>query len=500
MNLDDLSKVFSFFSKINNSIEFIVLVFKTFHFYKNNKCKAQKFLFKSNNFFKKLLRYNLMEKYFNNLLKSSNDAQIYTSYKKPGSYIGCSGYFEKMADPEKTLCIEIDLVVFHFKKILKEEKDKFQVKKIKEYIFSKYELSFEFSGFYYRELDPLSKKFNGEYRSLILKNLQNIISEYYCDYFLLIDDAEEYELAIKTHSFNLTRGYLMRSFYILLAGYGKKLPISFLTSHLTEPVESMFDKENASSIRQLKLTKNLKSLLNKNGVTLSNSFIFEIIYEAMDAWEKRNPKWVNQEILQNSRWYFTRKYKNETDCYRVSGVFNLGQWCNGEEFPKGHRFAKNNLPILRVKSKWITIRPDNLLEILGEQIKFSSIIENHIREKLDLPKIGEGKWISEIAILNKIKSLTKFKVIHQWSPDWLGRQRIDIAIPELELAFEFNGKQHYEPVDFFGGTKGYIATIKRDKLKKKLCKSNGIKLIEIKYDLEEQDIDLLLNNLLKKSK
>jgi len=108
--------------------------------------------------------------------------------------------------------------------------------------------------------------------------------------------------------------------------------------------------------------------------------------------------------------------------------------------------------------------------------------ENEIRESLGIPRISEG-WISEIELLNMAKALFSNKeVIHQASPEWLGRQRLDIFIPELKLATEYQGQQHYKPISLFGGEEGFLQTQKRDKLKSKLCAENGISLVFFQYD------------------
>ncbi len=108
--------------------------------------------------------------------------------------------------------------------------------------------------------------------------------------------------------------------------------------------------------------------------------------------------------------------------------------------------------------------------------------ENEIRGLLGIPLIGEG-WISERELLNIVRDIfLNKKVIHQASPEWLRRQRLDIFIPELRLAIEYQGRQHYEPVPFFGGQDGFQQTWERDKLKTRLCSENGITLIYFRYD------------------
>jgi hypothetical protein len=108
--------------------------------------------------------------------------------------------------------------------------------------------------------------------------------------------------------------------------------------------------------------------------------------------------------------------------------------------------------------------------------------ENEMRDLLGIPHIGEG-WVSEIELLNIVKDIfPEYEVIPQSSPEWLGRQRLDIFIPALRLAIEYQGRQHYEPVPFFGGEGGFQKTKERDTLKANLCSENGITLLLFSYN------------------
>lgn len=108
-------------------------------------------------------------------------------------------------------------------------------------------------------------------------------------------------------------------------------------------------------------------------------------------------------------------------------------------------------------------------------------IENKIRANKGFNIVGS--LYNESLLFKLIQNaFPHYEVISQYSPDWLGRQRIDIFIKELNIGIEYNGKQHYEPVMYFGGKEGFLKTILRDNIKKKKCNKNGCKLIEIKYD------------------
>ena len=70
-------------------------------------------------------------------------------------------------------------------------------------------------------------------------------------------------------------------------------------------------------------------------------------------------------------------------------------------------------------------------------------------------------------------------------PDYTGRMHFDgyaIVLIKGEfriIAFEYNGFQHYEyPNYFHRNEKEFINQLKRDKLKRKICKENHIILIE----------------------
>ena len=68
--------------------------------------------------------------------------------------------------------------------------------------------------------------------------------------------------------------------------------------------------------------------------------------------------------------------------------------------------------------------------------------------------------------------------------------RFDFALfkeDNLLCLIEYNGKQHYEPVDFFGGVDAFIDQQKRDNLKREFCKNKRILLFTIKYDENIQE-------------
>ena len=67
----------------------------------------------------------------------------------------------------------------------------------------------------------------------------------------------------------------------------------------------------------------------------------------------------------------------------------------------------------------------------------------------------------------------------------------DFYLPHKNILIEFDGKQHYEPIEYFGGINSLKSQIKRDLIKREYCENNNILLIIIRYD---DDIYNILDN------
>lgn len=69
----------------------------------------------------------------------------------------------------------------------------------------------------------------------------------------------------------------------------------------------------------------------------------------------------------------------------------------------------------------------------------------------------------------------------------------DFYLPNHNIVIEYDGKQHYEPINYFGGNKRFEYIVRHDQIKNEYCKNNGISLLRIPYfkNVEEE-----LNNFL----
>ena len=105
---------------------------------------------------------------------------------------------------------------------------------------------------------------------------------------------------------------------------------------------------------------------------------------------------------------------------------------------------------------------------------------------------SKGELLVE-SILKKLKinyihfyTIKDFKLISQ------NRIIVDFYIPDYNTFIEYNGKQHYVPIEYFGGEIQFNKQKIRDKELRNYCKENKINLIEIKYNLKEEDVEEII--------
>ncbi|PVV56293.1 hypothetical protein [Chryseobacterium sp. HMWF035] len=75
--------------------------------------------------------------------------------------------------------------------------------------------------------------------------------------------------------------------------------------------------------------------------------------------------------------------------------------------------------------------------------------------------------------------------------------KCDFFIPKLNLIIEFDGHQHYYPVDYFKGFKSFKKTIKCDWIKNRYALKNSINILRIPF-YEYEDIEKLIDDSIAK--
>ena len=121
---------------------------------------------------------------------------------------------------------------------------------------------------------------------------------------------------------------------------------------------------------------------------------------------------------------------------------------------------------------------------------FTQIMSNHMHGQ-GCPSCNTSQGEKQI-----LKYLTDCKIAfkHEYKFDDCldkSRLRFDFYLSDLNICIEYDGIQHFEEVEFFGGKEAFIETQRRDKIKNDYCKDNDIKLIRISYK-NKKNIDKIL--------
>lgn len=73
----------------------------------------------------------------------------------------------------------------------------------------------------------------------------------------------------------------------------------------------------------------------------------------------------------------------------------------------------------------------------------------------------------------------------------------DFYLDELNLVIEYDGKQHFEPVEYFGGVESYKIQIANDQVKNQFCHDNKINLLRLPYNLSDNEISLKIKTTIE---
>ena len=114
--------------------------------------------------------------------------------------------------------------------------------------------------------------------------------------------------------------------------------------------------------------------------------------------------------------------------------------------------------------------------------------ENIIRKKEGLKHVGDA-YVNE-TVLAKMTLKLFPDTIRQYNPQWLGNFIIDLYIPSLNIAVEYQGEQHYYPIKRFGGEGKLLKQQERDNFVRMKCQEFNVVLLEWHYTLKvtEQNV------------
>lgn len=74
--------------------------------------------------------------------------------------------------------------------------------------------------------------------------------------------------------------------------------------------------------------------------------------------------------------------------------------------------------------------------------------------------------------------------------------RFDFYLPDFNTLIEYDGMQHFKPIDYFGGHESFNKLKINDQRKNLYCKTNGYTLIRLPYPMHKKEIENQLYNII----
>ena len=128
----------------------------------------------------------------------------------------------------------------------------------------------------------------------------------------------------------------------------------------------------------------------------------------------------------------------------------------------------------------------------GHTCKYCSYIKrakNKARTMFIKNKLSSGEKMTKV-VLNKLGYNYTFGYVLS------NKLHLDFYLPKHKIGIEYDGIQHYQPRELFGGLSRFKEVKRHDKIKNQYCIEHGIKLIRIPYtvDTSEKILSYLKKN------
>lgn len=223
----------------------------------------------------------------------------------------------------------------------------------------------------------------------------------------------------------------------------------------------------------------IKDLHKKSNKFITKSVLAEYNLTKLYQWIERNYDTYETFCLENNINSIAGKLINSWNtakCFRLIKDINK------------NKHIKPNAEYIKINFKGAY---NYILTNYDKFINFIELFDLH--DFVDLSHymtIGE-KEIESFLLANNLKYSFQFPV---------DKYKFDFAIFDsdnfIRYMIEFDGEQHFKPVEYFGGIEGHKKNAINDNIKNDYCISNNIKLIRIKYS-DINDIDKMLSMELK---
>lgn len=226
------------------------------------------------------------------------------------------------------------------------------------------------------------------------------------------------------------------------------------------------------------------------GVCGGNDYLYDVLPEDLaDILDEDFRDHLDRyEQLRDKKWAREREIREQKEQALDELRDELAEDIDREERYRRFREARKPYEEMDPLPDGETEELEELQEQLQAQRKgIMDTVENEVRKAFGHYKKG-NRWTSETILYQLVESnYPDHTIKRHYRPAFLDGLELDIYLVEAEVGIEYQGIQHYEPVDHWGGEEGLEKRQERDDKKKRLCKEHGIELVCIRYDQELTD-------------
>lgn len=257
---------------------------------------------------------------------------------------------------------------------------------------------------------------------------------------------------------------------------------NFIRGHLCKHCYQ--EKYNISSWT----TDRAYEFLKNNGYEMLNKNDFENVDKCVYCYDK-NRFILNISISNLKRYLSNSKVKGFSITKNNKyAVYNIKLYC--KLYRPEYEF---------ISDEFLGVKEKHIFKYIGDELlnnvdrTFKCTIDNFINGGVKHPAITMSKGEYKI---KKILDMSEIHHCQEFSFKDCRDKKVlpfDFYIPSINTAIEYQGRQHYETILFFGGDKAFRLRKKHDEIKYQYCKNKNIKLIRIPY-WDFNNIEQILKN------
>lgn len=251
--------------------------------------------------------------------------------------------------------------------------------------------------------------------------------------------------------------------------------VNYIPFNIEKILNSFYKLDSKDNKDVIKITKTSQSILSQNE-------ILDILIDRFNS-EEKVFKFFNYDKIEEYLSTSLLKKNHEDN----SSILSLNLFSHNY-INKIHHSKRDYNHERIINDKFINFKM-NYYKTITPKLRE---IENEVRVSKGFNIVGS--YTNESILFTKIKQTYKdYNVISQGSPNWLGRQRIDIYFPDLNIGIEYQGDQHFLPIPFFGGEDGLKQRLILDSRKEKLCLENNCKLFCVDKNYSFEDLKSIID-------